>query len=556
MRACDPPGRPGHESGAAVLERVGPENSTLCRTFSDVGGRRAAILAPHGEYVRSLDLARIAARSSVIEVERELLHEALADVFGFELLQIGAWGRRRRARCRRADAAPALARAGCQRARRDTRELRRAADRKRLGRGGAAAAYPRARAEPARAAARSRSRAASAKVSVVICGVQSAGALGPAAPSLAAVSFRRRPSGCLSEATLARLAEPARIRSREHAAIPVRAALDPAAARRPAPSWLERRGPVHRAAARRRVPAARRASACTASRRSGRRGAGHARDGRRRRRSRRRETRRERSRDLHGRGLPRQPGSRRLGCAADLGRARRELLRRRTDDDQQPHGAHGGHRGARGVEATVPRAALHGFAVRAQRHHRVAAAMEGARLEDRGRKPVKNADLWRALEREIGRHEVDVALGARPFRRCGQRARRRAREPGDRRAAWPADEHVRRRLASCVDSACKLSHPQPVAPLHGFHRPQDPVPAARSPRSTRAWRRCWSTDSTSSGAEVAELEQRSRAYVGTKHCIAASQRHRHAADRADGARHRARATKSSRCRSRSSRRAR
>ena len=30
---------------------------------------------------------------SVIEVERELLREALADVFGFELLQIGAWGR-------------------------------------------------------------------------------------------------------------------------------------------------------------------------------------------------------------------------------------------------------------------------------------------------------------------------------------------------------------------------------------------------------------------------------------------------------------------------------
>src|SRR5688500_20338996 len=30
---------------------------------------------------------------SVIEVEREVLREALADVFGFELLQIGAWGR-------------------------------------------------------------------------------------------------------------------------------------------------------------------------------------------------------------------------------------------------------------------------------------------------------------------------------------------------------------------------------------------------------------------------------------------------------------------------------
>jgi SAM-dependent methyltransferase len=30
---------------------------------------------------------------SVIEVERELLREALADVFGFELLQVGAWGR-------------------------------------------------------------------------------------------------------------------------------------------------------------------------------------------------------------------------------------------------------------------------------------------------------------------------------------------------------------------------------------------------------------------------------------------------------------------------------
>ena len=29
----------------------------------------------------------------MIEVERELLREALADVFGFELLQIGAWGR-------------------------------------------------------------------------------------------------------------------------------------------------------------------------------------------------------------------------------------------------------------------------------------------------------------------------------------------------------------------------------------------------------------------------------------------------------------------------------
>src|SRR5688572_1667193 len=57
------PWEAGHESGAAVLERVGPENSTLCRTFSDVGGRRAAILAVNGEYVRSLDLARNTARS-------------------------------------------------------------------------------------------------------------------------------------------------------------------------------------------------------------------------------------------------------------------------------------------------------------------------------------------------------------------------------------------------------------------------------------------------------------------------------------------------------------
>jgi len=30
---------------------------------------------------------------AVIELERELMHDALADVFGFELLQIGAWGR-------------------------------------------------------------------------------------------------------------------------------------------------------------------------------------------------------------------------------------------------------------------------------------------------------------------------------------------------------------------------------------------------------------------------------------------------------------------------------
>ena len=40
--------------------------------------------------------------------------------------------------------------------------------------------------------------------------------------------------------------------------------------------------------------------------------------------------------------------------------------------------------------------------------------------------PVKNADLWQRLDAARARHEVRLALGARPCRPCRERARRRA----------------------------------------------------------------------------------------------------------------------------------
>ena len=41
------------------------------------------------------------------------------------------------------------------------------------------------------------------------------------------------------------------------------------------------------------------------------------------------------------------------------------------------------------------------------------------------KKPVKNGELWQALDEANRRHKVDLALGQGPCRPCRERARRR-----------------------------------------------------------------------------------------------------------------------------------
>ena len=61
----------------------------------------------------------------------------------------------------------------------------------------------------------------------------------------------------------------------------------------------------------------------------------------------------EKSLHIYRRGLLRESRSRRLGGHTQLQRTRARALRRRTCDDEQPHGAHCGHLGAGGAEGAL-----------------------------------------------------------------------------------------------------------------------------------------------------------------------------------------------------------
>jgi ribonuclease HI len=79
---------------------------------------------------------------------------------------------------------------------------------------------------------------------------------------------------------------------------------------------------------------------------------------------------------------------------------------RRGRDHQQPHGADGRDRSAERFEAALRRRSLHRQHLCAQRHQRVDVRLEAEELEDRPNKPVKNADLWQALDAARDRHDV------------------------------------------------------------------------------------------------------------------------------------------------------
>ena len=137
-------------------------------------------------------------------------------------------------------------------------------------------------------------------------------------------------------------------------------------------------------------------------------------------------------RDLYRRRLPRQSRARRLGRGADDGRAREGDLRRRESDHQQSHGAAGRDRRAAGAEATGRGAALHRLAVRAPRHPRMAAAVEGAGLEDRRQQAGQEPGSVAAARRTSCTASHRVALGARRTRACPATSARCAGECRDR----------------------------------------------------------------------------------------------------------------------------
>ena len=130
------------------------------------------------------------------------------------------------------------------------------------------------------------------------------------------------------------------------------------------------------------------------------------------------------------------PGPRRLGRAAAVRRARARDLRRRSRDHQQPHGADGGDPRARGAQATGARAAstpIRSTCARACSSGCRSWKARGWKTADK--KPVKNQDLWQALDALAQRHELEWHWVKGHSGNAGQRTRRRARESRHRRDA-------------------------------------------------------------------------------------------------------------------------
>ncbi len=134
-------------------------------------------------------------------------------------------------------------------------------------------------------------------------------------------------------------------------------------------------------------------------------------------------------------------------------------LRRRARDDQQPHGADRGDPRAREPDARLRRRAVHRLPVRQAGHRELDPRLEAQRLEDRGPQAGEERGAV-ARARAAGRTPSRaLALGARPQRGCGQRARRRARESWRRRGAGTvlrADYAVRRLRQPTVHRAASI----------------------------------------------------------------------------------------------------
>ena len=375
--------------------------------------------------------------AAVLALETRLLQDELADVVGFELLQIGRWGDPAQPLRGGAHAAPTVASRPTRRARAQSvphydalpiatssveavllphtlehaprpHELLREVDRVLVGEG-----------------------------NLVICAFNPLGHLGRPAP----LRFERpvpAARGAPDERTTARATGCSLLGFEVVvcAALPVRAALG-AAHVRPARGQLARAPRTDASRRRWRAPTcSRRASACARSRRSG--PAWTQRAGARRQRA---GTHHETGRvsvevdRLHGRRLQGQPGPGRLGCAA----------RSRASTERELYGGEPLTTNNR-MELTAAIEALAALKRRCrvqlytdsqyvrQRHHRVAAAVEEARLEDgrhasRSRMPTSGC----CSKQQIATPRGALALGQGPRRASGQRARGRAREPRHRR---------------------------------------------------------------------------------------------------------------------------
>ena len=129
------------------------------------------------------------------------------------------------------------------------------------------------------------------------------------------------------------------------------------------------------------------------------------------------------------------------------------------------------------------------------------------------KKPVKNVDLWQALEREIERHAHRVALGEGTRRRARQRARGSARQRGDRRdAGGEADR--RWRIADGRQCAYDSRRMDFIDLKTQYQRVREAM--------NRRMQAVLDHGQFILGAECVELERKLAEYVGVKHCIGAS----------------------------------
>ncbi len=105
--------------------------------------------------------------------------------------------------------------------------------------------------------------------------------------------------------------------------------------------------------------------------------------------------------------LPWKSRTRRLGGSLGGRYGAQGDLRRRIGDHQQPHGTDGRHRGLGRAEAPMLGQTVHRFEVRASGHHRVAAELEGARLAYGGTCARQEQDLWELLDAAASEQNIE-----------------------------------------------------------------------------------------------------------------------------------------------------
>ena len=100
------------------------------------------------------------------------------------------------------------------------------------------------------------------------------------------------------------------------------------------------------------------------------------------------------------------PGPGGWGAILRMGAHEKELSGGEAGHHQQPHGIDGGDRGLERAEKAVRRDALYRQPLCDGRRHDLAERLESEGWKTADKKPVKNEDLWRALDDAMARHQI------------------------------------------------------------------------------------------------------------------------------------------------------